>query len=163
MKRKLLVIRHAQTEYQQSGQTDHQRELTAQGRSDALRVAARIQELGWTPQKLVSSDSTRTTQTWKQMSEVFDASVDATFTDSLYLAGLDEVCDELFALPEDVNEVAVLGHNPGWQNIVHWLSGTAVRMGPGTAVLLKGEGETWADALRQNKWEIDEIIRPEQL
>lgn len=163
MKRKLLVIRHAQTEYQQSGQTDHQRQLTAQGRSDALGVAARIQQLGWTPQKVVSSNATRTTQTWEQMREVFEATVDITFTDSLYLAGLDKVCDELFALPEEITEVAVLGHNPGWQEIVQWLSGTAVRMSPGTAVLLQGEGKTWADALRQHKWEFGEVIRPEQL
>lgn len=163
MKRKLLVIRHAQTEHQQSGQTDHQRELTVQGKSDALRVAAHIQQLGWAPQTVVSSDATRTKQTWQHMDEVFEASVDVTFTDSLYLAGVDAVCDALFALPEDVHEVAVLGHNPGWQNLVHWLSGTAVRMSPGTAVLLEGEGETWADALRQNKWELHEVIRPEHL
>ncbi len=163
MKRKLLVIRHANTEHKQPGHTDHERELTAKGRSDALRVAARIQQLGWAPERVVSSDATRTRQTWQHMSEVFEAPADVSFTDSLYLADVDSVCDELFALPEDVTEVAIVGHNPGWQNVVQWLSGVAVRMSPGTAVLLQGMGESWADAVRQNKWELGEVIRPEQL
>lgn len=163
MKRKLLVIRHAHTESKQPGHTDHERNLTAKGRGDALRVAARIQQLGWTPQLTLCSDASRTQQTWELMSEVFESRVPTTHTNALYLADVDTVLDELFGLDEDTIEVAVLGHNPGWQNLVHWLSGVAVRMSPGTAVLLEGVGDTWADALRQNGWELGEVIRPEQL
>lgn len=163
MKRKLLVIRHANTEHQQPGQTDHQRELTDKGRSDALRVAERIQELGWAPQTVVSSDATRTRQTWEQFAQVFRAPTEVEFTRDLYLADIEKVCEALFALDADVTEVAILGHNPGWQSAVHWLSGVAVRMSPGTAVLLEGRGETWAEAVQKNQWELDQVLRPEQI
>ncbi len=160
MKRKLLVIRHAHTE---SGSPDHARQLTARGRGDALRVAARIQQLGWTPQKVLSSDAARTTQTVEHMNEVFEADVDVTYTNDLYLADVDSALDELYALPDDVSEAGVIGHNPGWQELVRWLCGVAVRMSPCTAVLLTGSGDTWADALQQNRWELEEVIRPEAL
>jgi phosphohistidine phosphatase len=163
MKRKLLVIRHATTENNAPSGVDHDRELTVKGKSDALRVAASIKLFGWSPKTVLCSDAARARQTWEQMSEVFDASADVSYTNALYLADLDQVCDELFALDEDVDEVAVIGHNPGWQYIVKWMSGEAVRMSPGTAVLLVGEGDSWADAMQQNKWTIEEVVRPAQI
>lgn len=163
MKRKLLVMRHAHTASKQSGQTDHDRELTATGRSDALRVAARIQQLGWTPQAVVSSDAARTRQTWEHMAEVFEAPVDATFTEDLYLANLDQACEVLFGLDDDVDEVAIIGHNPGWQEFVRWLSGVSVRMRPATAVLLTATGDSWPEAIAQNNWTVEHIVRPGEL
>lgn len=163
MKRKLLVIRHADTEPGSAAASDHARELTAKGRGDALRVAARIQQLGWTPQRALCSDAARAVQTWNHMTEVFSSPVDTAETGSLYLAGVDDIVDELFGLPEDVAEAAIIGHNPGWQDVVRWLSGVAVRMTPATAVLLEGDGASWADAVRQNKWALHEVVRPEAL
>ncbi len=163
MKRKLLVIRHAKTAPAEAGQSDHERELTQTGRADAIRVAQRIRELGWTPQRAICSDAARAVQTWQRMCEGFEADVRTTYTPSLYLAGVDQVCDELFGLPEDLTEVAVIGHNPGWQDVVRWLSGVAVRMNTGTAVLLTGEGDSWAEAVRRNQWTLDEVIRPNEL
>jgi phosphohistidine phosphatase len=163
MQRKLLVMRHAHSASKEPGQTDHDRELTPTGRSDALRVAAAIQQLGWTPQAVVSSDATRTRQTWEHMSEVFEAPVDVAFTEDLYLVDLDRACEALFALDDDVTEAAIIGHNPGWQELVRWLSGVAVRLRPATAVLLTATGDSWPEAIAQNNWTVEHIVRPSEL
>jgi phosphohistidine phosphatase SixA len=163
MNRKLLIIRHADTENKPTGGSDHERELTIKGKSEALQMAAKIEQLGWTPRNVLCSDAVRAKQTWQQMSEVFDTSAEVSYTNALYLADLDQACDELFALDEDIDQVALIGHNPGWEHLVRWLSGVAVRMSPGTAVLLVGVGDSWADALRQNKWQLEEAIQPQHL
>lgn len=163
MQRQLLIIRHADAERKAAGQDDHERALTAKGRGDALRVAAGIEQAGWAPQQLVCSDATRARQTWSCMEEVFDGSVQVSYTDDLYLAGVDSLLEVLYALDEELGRVALIAHNPGLQNLVAWLSNASVRMAPATAALLGGSGPSWAEALGQHDWRLEDVIQPDTL
>ncbi|MFW5967081.1 MAG: SixA phosphatase family protein [Persicimonas sp.] len=160
MKRQLLVIRHADTESKRPGQDDHDRQLTARGRGDALRVAARIEQLGATPDLVLCSDAERAQSTWSCMHEVLEEVTDVTYTSDLYLAGVDRLLERLYAVDDECARVAVIAHNPGLQNFVQWLSGTAVRMNPCTVALLEGRGSSWAESLGQRTWEVDEVLQP---
>lgn len=160
MHRRLLIIRHADTERKRPGQEDHERELTARGRGDALRVAARIEQLDATPEIVLCSDAKRAKATWSCMQEVLEDVTDVTYTDDLYLADVDRLLESLYAVDDESTQVAVIAHNPGLQNFVQWLSGTAVRMNPCTVAVLDGSGPSWAEALGQRAWEVGEALQP---
>lgn len=159
--RRVIVLRHAEAEPDGEGQGDHGRTLHDRGRCDAARVGTRLRELGWVPQVVVSSDATRTRQTWQHMAAALGCTPALTFTRDLYLMGIDEIRAVLREQAAEVDTVLVLGHNPGWEDAVHALSRVRARMMPCAAALLWTTADTWADAATRSAWTLDELVRPD--
>lgn len=164
MKRRLIVMRHAKSSWKSPANTDHERPLNGRGRRDAPRVAARLTELGWVPQVVLSSDSQRTRDTAALLAHEWPDETRFQFSNSLYHAGIDELVDEVSAVPDDIDCLLVLGHNPGWEGALIWLTGEDVRLTTANAALLKGSGKSWPEALAERDgWKIRDIIRPKEL
>ena len=54
-----------------------------------------------------------------------------------------------------------LGHNPGWEDAVRWLTGKAVGLGTAYAALLTcPDGGTWRSSLRAESFTIASILEP---
>ena len=108
------------------------------------------------------SDAQRTQETWALMSSV-SAGCPTTTEPALYLAGLSaiRVAAQSWA-PEETGPVLVLGHNPGWEQAASTLSGQPITMTTGNAVLLEGQGASWAEALHDS-WRVRAILRPRTL
>ncbi len=166
MNRRLIVMRHAKSSWADGSMSDHERPLNDRGRREAPEVARQLAELEWLPEVVLSSDSKRTRETWKRMKTVLeDADCTPTVTKSaeLYHAGMDEAADALTELDDEIDCVLLLGHNPGWEDVVSYLSGVSVTMTTANAVLLEGEGDSWQDALERGSWQLVEVIRPREL
>ncbi|MBA2662049.1 MAG: histidine phosphatase family protein [Bradymonadaceae bacterium] len=166
MNRRLIVMRHAKSSWSDEKLGDHDRPLNERGKKEAPEVARRLVELGWLPERLLSSDSKRTRETWKRMKPIFEEEEEVpkvVWIPDFYHGGMDEVSDALIELDDEIAEVMVLGHNPGWEAIVAFLSGEPVTMTTANAALLEGEGDTWEEALEQGSWELVEVIRPKEL
>jgi phosphohistidine phosphatase len=161
--RRLLLIRHAKAGSKGPGIDDHGRPLADRGRADSLRVAAKIEELGWVPERALVSDAIRTRETWELMDEVFGAKVPTEFFADLYLGDVDDICEALFTLDDDVRSVAVVGHNPGWSEAVRWFSGVSVRMKTCNVALLKTAADSWSESCRKNGWGFEELVRPTEI
>lgn len=161
MERRLIVMRHAESASADPSTSDHERRLTETGKHQAAAIAARLIELGWTPQVVVGSDAQRTRQTWHVMKSVFDPAPLAQWKESLYLAGVDAIEESLVRLADDVTDVLLLGHNPGWQSTISYFSGHQERLTPASAALLHGTGDTWADAAFSGNFELVQVLRPD--
>lgn len=153
-------MRHASTEPGRAG-GDHGRVLDEQGRHDAPLVGARLAALGWIPQVMVSSDATRTRQTWELMVPALGDEMTTRFHRKLYLAGPSAISAALRDTPDATGIVMALGHNPGWEDAVSGLCNVRVRMLPGSAALLEVQAPTWAAALARTDWQLVEVVRPE--
>lgn len=84
------------------------------------------------------------------------------YSANLYLAGVEELETELAGISEEVETLLVLGHNPGWESIVHRLTGESVVMKTATAALISGTCKSWGDAFRAT-WELDAVVYPREL
>jgi phosphohistidine phosphatase SixA len=165
-RRRLIFIRHAHSPYSLDFDGDHERPISDRGREDAERVARHLVELGWVPEKVLSSDAVRARETWQVMEPVFDdhaSAIDPRYTRGLYGAEVERICDDIWALASDLTDIALVGHNPGWENVVEWLVQLRVDMPPGSAALLEGSGESWPEATQQNAWNFVELVRPSAL
>ncbi len=161
MQMRLILLRHAKSDWGTDAQTDHERPLNKRGRRDAPAVAKKIVEKGWLPQWVISSDSTRTCETYERMRDCFEPQPTVLFLKSLYHSGPDELSFALADVPADVSPVMAIGHNPGWQEAVHWLTGEFVSMTTANAVLVSVDANTWPAAMgRAGFWTIEDIIRP---
>lgn len=68
--RRLVLLRHADSDQTTAGVRDHDRPISAHGRAQAASVAKQLKELGWTPDLVLASNSKRTKQTLDEMAEV---------------------------------------------------------------------------------------------
>ncbi len=159
---RLIIMRHAKSSWDSDAVDDHSRPLNARGRADAPRMGARLAELGWQPDTVLSSDSKRTTETYERLSCAFDAPPEARFTRALYHAGIRQLQPVLAELGEDATTVLVLGHNPGWSAAASWFSGTRIEMTTANAVLLTSTAATWSEAV-MGEWALHEWIQPKGL
>jgi phosphohistidine phosphatase len=163
MNRRLIVMRHAKSSWNSDAPTDHERPLNGRGRRDAPRMARALLEHGWAPQAVISSDSQRTRETWAGMSSIL-TDVSSTFTYELYHAGMGELRKVLMQQPADHRCLLVLGHNPGWEYVVQFLTGEDHPMTTANCALLTGHGATWDDAVKEpGTWRVDIILRPKEL
>jgi phosphohistidine phosphatase SixA len=163
MIRRLIVLRHAKSDWDSNASSDHERPLNARGRRDSPRIGRRIAELGWTPDVVLASDAVRTAETWRRMADAFDE-VELQLLPSFYLAGPDVVCDALAELSDAVTTAMVVGHNPGWEGLAARLSGKAVKVGTAHALLMTLDAPSWAvAAARPGQWRIAHHLRPKDL
>ncbi len=162
-KRRLILLRHAKSDWHAGADTDHERPLNPRGRNDAPRVAERLADLGWVPQVIRSSDATRTRQTWDRMQPALSDRPEVVFTPDLYLAGAAQVRATIASLPSGMETAMMIGHNPGWEDAVYELSGIRARMTTCNAALLSTEAGSWADAAERSDWVLEQVVRPKEL
>ncbi len=160
---RLLVIRHAKSSWKSDAPDDHSRPLNKRGRRDAPRIGEYLAEHEWTPEHVISSDSERTRETWKRMKVAFDPEPEIECTRSLYHAGVDEVIEAIEAI-DDPDTVAVIGHNPGWEDVVEYFCGEYHRITTCNVAVLEIDESQWANAARrQGEWRLVKLIRPKEI
>ncbi|MBW2458958.1 MAG: histidine phosphatase family protein [Deltaproteobacteria bacterium] len=164
MTRRLIVLRHAKSAWNTDAPTDHDRPLNKRGRRDAPRIGARLAELGWLPERVISSDAARTRETWKRLSSDWSEAVEVSFTRALYGAGYGEVQSALGKVDDEVTTAMVIGHNPGWEELVETLTGADHRLTTCNAALLTIEADSWKQAMKQRGcWQLHQLLRPKEL
>ena len=164
MKRRLIVMRHAKSSWANSGLTDHQRPLNKRGKRDAPRVGIRIEERGWIPDLILSSDSQRTRETSIALTSTFSKPISVEYWREFYLAGISAVVPVVSQVDGDVSVLMILGHNPGWEHVVYHLAGVDVVMKTATAALLELDAVDWNQAIRSSgDWSLTEVIYPREL
>lgn len=166
MKRKLILLRHAKSAWDTGAASDHERPLNKRGRRDAPRVAAKLAELGWLPERVYGSDALRSRQTWERMEDALSpkgSSPKVKLTEKLYMADVDAIRKQLAKLDDETKVIMVIGHNPGWEEAAEKLTGKKVRLTTCNAVLLSTKADSWNDALSASDWKVEQVVRPKEL
>jgi phosphohistidine phosphatase len=163
--RRLILMRHAKSSWESDAPTDHDRPLNARGRRDAPRVAARLAELGWAPELILSSDAQRTRETCQLLRAALpDPVLPVEFLPTLYLGGVQELRACVRELPDRCRTVLVLGHNPGWEEAASWLSGRQITLKTAGAALLAARGPSWVDTVASSGlWQVEDVIHPRDI
>ncbi len=156
---RLIVMRHAKSSWKRIGRSDHERSLNKRGREAAPAVAKALLKHEWVPELVLSSDATRTQQTWEAMEPILETST-VVFTRDLYLAGFSQAGAEIASHAPGNSCVLLLGHNPGWETMVTELSGEYLALKTADAVLLEHPGDDWTHAFFSGKeWRIEKVLR----
>jgi phosphohistidine phosphatase len=106
----LVLMRHAKAEPYAT--TDEERELTAQGESDAAVAGEWLAQQGLEVDQALVSGAARARGTWAALAEGADLGIEATYDRSLYAAEPETVLDLVRLTQESVRSLLVIGHNP---------------------------------------------------
>lgn len=121
MPRSLILMRHAK---QSSHATsDHERPLTEVGHEQAHAVGLRLAESAVLPDRVLSSTALRCRETWAGVEAALTGSLPIDFEETLYDASADQLLHEIAGIPDDVNSLLVLAHNPGISMLALALAG----------------------------------------
>ncbi|MGZ8625899.1 MAG: SixA phosphatase family protein [Actinomycetota bacterium] len=120
MTRRLLVLRHAKSSWDEPSRPDHERPLTARGRRAADRVGEHLRSSGTLPDVVLCSSALRTRETLQRLAL---GAADVHVEDGLYGAGEDELLARLRDVAEDAGTVLLVGHNPGVHGLAVELAG----------------------------------------
>jgi phosphohistidine phosphatase len=150
--RRLVVVRHAKAE--QSGGTDHARQLIDRGRADAEAAGQWLASQGVVPDHALVSAAPRARETWEALASGAGWSVEPDLDEGLYSAGPDTALDLLRRTPPDARVVVVVGHNPTMAHVAQLLddgegdpaaSNAMVSGFPTSAVAVFEYDGAWAD------------------
>ena len=119
MTRRLLLIRHAKSSWDDAGLPDHERPLSARGRRSAALLGAYLRAEGLLPDVVLCSSSRRTRETLERLA-IDEA--EPRVEDELYGADHRELLERLRRL-QDAGAVALIGHNPGIHDFAVDLAG----------------------------------------
>ncbi len=119
----LYLLRHAKSSWDDDSLSDHDRPLSGRGRAAAPRVGAHMREAGHLPDLVLCSTATRTTQTLDAVLSELEVEPAIEFEEELYLAGPGEMLDLVRSVPDTVESVLLVSHNPGTGMLAAALSG----------------------------------------
>ncbi len=109
--KRLILMRHAKSDWSGSGQKDHDRPLNGRGRRNVAAVGDWLAERGLIPDAALVSSAARTQETWARLGGAL-ARGPKTDRGELYHASPEVMLAELRAAP-DVGTLLMLGHQPG--------------------------------------------------
>ena len=111
--RTLYLLRHAKSSWDDPALSDHERPLAPRGRRDGKRIAEHLRRAGIEPELVLCSSAARTRETLELVGRGWEATV--AVEDELYGATAEAMLQRLRLVPDPVESVMVIGHNPGMQ------------------------------------------------
>lgn len=148
MTKRLILMRHAKSGWDDPTLDDHERTLTDRGKRGALAIGKWLAANEFAPDVVLSSTSTRTRETLNGLVESIGEQV-VEFQDSLYLAPPGRMLARLQERAEQT--VLMLAHNPGTAALAEGLVKGAVeharfRQHPSASTtVLEFDLECWRD------------------
>jgi len=153
-------MRHAKSSWKSEAKSDHERPLNKRGKHDSPLMGSWLAEMGWTPEMVLSSDSKRTRETLAGMLPSFE-SPSVYWMSNFYHGGISNIRSALMMAETLPETVLLLGHNPGWEMALTWLSGSEKTMTTGNAALLSADN--WTVGLRSSgNWTLNNLLRPKE-
>lgn len=123
--RRLLLMRHAKSDWSIAGQADHERPLAPRGRAAAPEMGAYMARSGLVPDAVVVSTARRTRETWDLVAQAFDAQREPTYEQRVYEASAPRLLAVIRETPATAHTLLLVGHNPGLQELAQLLIGDA--------------------------------------
>jgi phosphohistidine phosphatase len=169
MPRELLILRHAKSDWETGAASDFDRPLAKRGRKDAPRVGEWLYREGIIPDYVVSSPAERARDTALRVCKSLDYKKgDIVWEGEIYEAGVPELLAVLSRSPADAGTVLLVGHNPGLEELLRFLTGGDFdepqdgKLLPTAALARLEMPDDWS-ALEKGSGSLLSIVRPKQL
>ncbi len=151
--KKLYLIRHAKSSWDDMLLDDIDRPLNQRGKNDALLIGEKLRSRGVVPERIIVSPAKRTRKTAKRLVKTLGLPKELiTNNEQLYLASPKRILEIIHDLPNSVDQAMIIGHNPGITQIVNFLANEHIANVPtsGSACILF-DVKYWSDVRNNGK------------
>ena len=165
MLRRLHLLRHAKSSWDDPTLDDHARPLAPRGVKAGRRLEAWLRESPVRPELVLCSSAVRAQATLELVRSALGAPR-VLSEDGLYHAAAGELLDHVCALPHPVTEVMLIGHNPGLEDLLRLLAAApgdeAPRLPTGALATLESEVGSWEE-LEPGTAALTRLVLPRRL
>ncbi len=154
----LLLLRHAKSSWKQQGINDHDRPLNKRGKKEAPKVGKYLLSNDLMPDLILSSTARRALDTAQAVIDESGYAGKLEQRPDLYLSDTSCYLDALQGLPDSVNRVLVVGHNPDVEELLAVLTDVKEHMTTSALAVINLPISNWeelneaTDGRLQNLW-----------
>lgn len=165
--KRLYLLRHAKSDWANPNLADIDRPLNERGIKISQRLGALFQDMSIHPDLILCSPARRTRQTLSFIQEGTGEDYPVKYDAGLYEGRASDIEAIIRAVPEDVDELMVIGHNPGLETLAHQLMAGGQskpllklheKFPTGGLAILSFSITTWADLVADTGSLIDFIV-----
>jgi phosphohistidine phosphatase len=143
--KKLFLIRHAKSSWDNAALPDKERPLNDRGRRDAPKMGERLAKRDVKPDLILSSPAVRALSTAEIIAEKLDyRRKDIVVMERLYAAEVDDLRDVIRQLGDQLECVMMFGHNPEFTGLAHRLSGEIAHMPTCAVAEFTFDAKSWS-------------------
>ncbi|MCA9872376.1 MAG: histidine phosphatase family protein [Anaerolineales bacterium] len=159
----LLVLRHAKSSWSNDYLADHERPLNDRGKQDAPRMGRLLQAEDLTPDLIISSSAERALTTAELVALNCGYDNEIAVTRRFYHADAEDYLAVLGEVDDAYEQVMVVGHNPGMEELVEDLTGESVRMATAGLAYLQLDIDSWRDLTLDTLAKLQALWLPKEL
>lgn len=168
--RTLMLLRHAKSSWDQPGQDDFDRPLTARGQEAASQVGRYLVSKRLRPDRILCSPAARARETCERVRAEL-GEVRVIHLDELYLATSARLLEACWRVEATIKTLALIGHNPGLEALALRLVGSgstrerqkmATKFPTGALAMIEFDCPGW-DEVGDGGGRLARFVRPKDL
>lgn len=159
--KRLYILRHAKSSWHDPNLADFDRPLNDRGLNTAPFIGEVIARKHYLPDAILSSPARRAMQTAILVKEAAGANALITYDERIYEASPQALRQVVSETGEEKESVMVVGHNPGMEGFIKYLTGNSEPMPTASVAAIDLDIENWND-LAAECGTLLEIIRPKE-
>ncbi len=142
----LFLNRHAKSSWDHAGLRDFDRPLNDRGMRDAPLMAERLADRREQVDAILSSTANRALSTAMFFKEKLSPALGMDTTDDIYAAGVRTLLKVLCQVDDQIDNLIMFGHNPGFTDFANYLSDSDIYNIPTCGIVkIKFEVNSWAE------------------
>jgi len=160
--KRLYVLRHAKSSWDDASLADYDRPLNDRGLETAPFMGRLMRERGYLPDAVLSSPAKRARKTAKLASEAAGVKSSILFDEQIYEASPQTLVKVLSAVDDKAGSAMVVGHNPGMEGLIRFLTGETAAMPTAGLAVIDLDIENWSE-IDHMSGTLVEVLRPKDV
>jgi phosphohistidine phosphatase len=158
----LFLLRHAKSSWKDDALSDFDRPLKNRGLGDAQLIGKLIRQREIPFDLVISSSAERARQTTQLVLMSADRQVETRFDERLYEAGMRRLLTLISRLDNQANAVMLVGHNPGFEELLKTLTGEEHGMPTAALAGIEFEVDDWSQ-VKARTGKLTLLLTPKEL
>jgi phosphohistidine phosphatase len=158
----LLLLRHAKSSRDDPSLRDFDRPLNDRGQDDARLLGRHLRNQQPAVEAVITSPAKRALRTTELFLKAANISLEPALDDRIYEAGLSQLLRVVSEIDPSSNTVLLVGHNPGFEELVESLTGQYIRLPTAALAAIDLSIDQWRDA-RPRSGKLRALVTPKEL
>ncbi len=160
--KKLLLLRHAKSSWDDAGLADFDRPLNGRGRKAAPLVGDLMRQRQLRPDLVISSPAARARETTALVLEASGMKTELRYDERIYEATAARLLEVISDIGDEKQEVMLVGHNPGFENLLERLTGEPLRVPTAALARIALDADRWNEAGARGG-RLEWLVKPKEL
>jgi phosphohistidine phosphatase len=160
--KRLLLLRHAKSSWEDSSLPDFERPLNERGQRAAPLVGRLMRERRLSPDLVICSPARRTRETIALVLEAAEILPEIRYDQRIYEASVGSLIQIISEIEDGKTEVLLVGHNPGFENLLAHLTNEDERMPTAALARILLDSDVWSEAVLKGG-RLEWLVRAKEL